>query len=618
MKKPSASGRDDARARRPARGRARARAAPRATRARRRRARAAAPASASVDGPLAGRDRDHERDERAAGGERRDDAHRPERRAPCRTPRARAPPPSPARRPSASERLSSPPPRAANTASSATKPAACETTVTDERRQPARDEPAREVGDAPGGGGGEREQDGGDRHRAQLRTGANIPRRMEPLRIGVLRAPGELPRARGDAAPARRGRRRGAQARAARRPRRARHSRRRVDDVHAPDARCTASTRRSATSPGAVFGTCAGMIVLDRDHLGLVDVAGAAQRLRPAGRLVRDRPRGRGRERAAARRLHPGAVDRGRRPRRRGARRGRRAPGARARGPLPRRVVPSGADRRHAAPRTVPRGGELLSGHSKWSSIKHKKGAADAKRGKLFTKLTRSIIVAAKEGGGDPSGNSSLQNAIEKAKSYSMPKDNIDRAIAKGAGAGADSDNFEAIVYEGYGPEGVAVIVEALTDNRNRTAAEVRHAFTQPRRLARHDRRGRLAVRPPRRGRRQRPRESTRTSSSWPRSTAGAEDIEQDGGVFQVTSAPESLSAVRGRDRGGGLHRRVGRAVAAPEDDRRDRGRVEGEAADAPDRRARGQRRRPGRLRELRHPGSGARSRRFVSAKLRA
>ena len=120
-----------------------------------------------------------------------------------------------------------------------------------------------------------------------------------------------------------------------------------------------------------------------------------------------------------------------------------------------------------------------MSGHSKWSSIKHKKGAADAKRGQLFTKLSRSIIVAAKEGGGDPSGNSSLQNAIEKAKSYSMPKDNIDRAIAKGVGSGADSDNFETVVYEGYGPEGVAVIVEALTDNRNRTASDVRHTFAK-------------------------------------------------------------------------------------------------------------------------------------------
>ena len=120
-----------------------------------------------------------------------------------------------------------------------------------------------------------------------------------------------------------------------------------------------------------------------------------------------------------------------------------------------------------------------MSGHSKWSSIKHKKGAADAKRGKLFSKLSRAIIVAAKEGGGDPANNLSLQNAIEKAKSYSMPKDNIDRAIAKGSGADADADAFETIVYEGYGPEGVAVIVEALTDNRNRTAADVRHMFAK-------------------------------------------------------------------------------------------------------------------------------------------
>src|SRR6201995_1568902 len=120
-----------------------------------------------------------------------------------------------------------------------------------------------------------------------------------------------------------------------------------------------------------------------------------------------------------------------------------------------------------------------MSGHSKWSSIKHKKGAADAKRGKLFSKLARSIIVAAKEGGGDPDNNLALANAIEKARSYSMPKDNIERAIAKGSGSGADADAFEAIVYEGYGPEGVAVIVEALTDNRNRTAADVRHMFSK-------------------------------------------------------------------------------------------------------------------------------------------
>src|SRR2546423_11750674 len=120
-----------------------------------------------------------------------------------------------------------------------------------------------------------------------------------------------------------------------------------------------------------------------------------------------------------------------------------------------------------------------MSGHSKWSSIKHKKGAADAKRGKLFSKLARAIIVAAREGGPDPANNLALQNAVEKARSYSMPKDNIERAIARGSGAGADSEAFEQITYEGYGPNGVAIIVEALSDNRNRTPADVRHVFTK-------------------------------------------------------------------------------------------------------------------------------------------
>src|ERR671936_2792886 len=120
-----------------------------------------------------------------------------------------------------------------------------------------------------------------------------------------------------------------------------------------------------------------------------------------------------------------------------------------------------------------------VSGHSKWSSIKHKKGAADAKRGKLFSKLSRALIVAAREGGPDPAANLALQNAVEKARSYSMPKDNIERAIARGAGAAGDAEAFETVVYEGYGPNGVALIVEALTDNRNRTASDVRHVFSK-------------------------------------------------------------------------------------------------------------------------------------------
>src|ERR671914_1373541 len=120
-----------------------------------------------------------------------------------------------------------------------------------------------------------------------------------------------------------------------------------------------------------------------------------------------------------------------------------------------------------------------MSGHSKWASIKHKKKATDAKRGALFTKLARTIQVAAREGGGDPAGNPALALAIQKAKDARMPKDNIERAIAKGSGADGGADAIEAVLYEGYGPGGVAVLVEALTDNRNRTGSEVRHLFSK-------------------------------------------------------------------------------------------------------------------------------------------
>ena len=118
-----------------------------------------------------------------------------------------------------------------------------------------------------------------------------------------------------------------------------------------------------------------------------------------------------------------------------------------------------------------------MSGHSKWASIKHKKAATDAKRGQLFTKLARAIAVAAREGGGDPDANFTLAAAIEKAKSYSMPKDNIQRAIDRGTGAGGGDEQIERVVYEGYGAGGAAMLVDALTDNRNRTGSEVRNAF---------------------------------------------------------------------------------------------------------------------------------------------
>ena len=119
-----------------------------------------------------------------------------------------------------------------------------------------------------------------------------------------------------------------------------------------------------------------------------------------------------------------------------------------------------------------------MSGHSKWKTIKHKKSKEDAKRGRLFSKLTKVIIVAAKEGGGDPNQNIALANAIQKAKEFNMPKDNIKRAIKKGIGKVGGYD-LEKVVYEGYGPEGIAVIVEAMTDNRKRTASEMRNIFTK-------------------------------------------------------------------------------------------------------------------------------------------
>ena len=185
-----------------------------------------------------------------------------------------------------------------------------------------------------------------------------------------------------------------------------------------------------------------------------------------------------------------------------------------------------------------------MSGHSKWSSIKHKKGAADAKRGKLFSKLSRAIIVAAREGGPDPAANLALQNAIEKARSYSMPKDNIERAIAKGSGADAEGSSFDAVVYEGYGPEGVAVLVEALTDNRNRTASEVRHQFSK------HggnlgatgavawqfERRGIVLVAAD---------DADEEDVLLAAVDAGADDVELDGTSFVITSAPDVLSVVR-------------------------------------------------------------------------
>jgi YebC/PmpR family DNA-binding regulatory protein len=117
-----------------------------------------------------------------------------------------------------------------------------------------------------------------------------------------------------------------------------------------------------------------------------------------------------------------------------------------------------------------------MSGHNKWSTIKHKKGAADAKRGKLFSKVIKEITIAARFGGGDPDGNPRLRTALNAARAANMPKDNVDRAIKRGTGEIAGV-NYEEVTYEGYGPGGVAVMVETLTDNKNRTVAEIRHIF---------------------------------------------------------------------------------------------------------------------------------------------
>lgn len=119
-----------------------------------------------------------------------------------------------------------------------------------------------------------------------------------------------------------------------------------------------------------------------------------------------------------------------------------------------------------------------MAGHSKWAQIKHKKAKEDVKKGKIFSKLTRAIIVAAKQGGGNPETNPALANAIEKAKEYNLPQENIERAIKKATGE-LGAENYEEIIYEGYAPGGVAVLVEAMTDNRNRTAADVRHIFSK-------------------------------------------------------------------------------------------------------------------------------------------
>ena len=184
-----------------------------------------------------------------------------------------------------------------------------------------------------------------------------------------------------------------------------------------------------------------------------------------------------------------------------------------------------------------------MAGHSKWAQIKRKKGATDQRRGQLFTKLARAVQVAARDGGGDPAGNAALANAIEKAKEARMPKDNIERAIAKGTGADADAQAIETVVYEGYGLGGVAVLVEVLTDNRNRTGAEVRHAFArnggslgEPGSVAwLFEKKGSIVV----------DAERYTEDDLVPAIDAGAEDVVADAGALEVVTAPGDFTAVR-------------------------------------------------------------------------
>ena len=184
-----------------------------------------------------------------------------------------------------------------------------------------------------------------------------------------------------------------------------------------------------------------------------------------------------------------------------------------------------------------------MSGHSKWSTIKRKKGANDAKRGKIFSKLIKEITVAARQGGGDPDGNPRLRSAIAAAKAENMPKDNIARAVDKGSGGG-DGDTYEEILYEGYGPGGVAVLVECMTDNRNRTVADVRHYFAKSNgNLGENgcvawmfDKKGHILV----------DKEKISEEELLDKALeAGAEDVIEDENEFQVLTSIEEFNDVR-------------------------------------------------------------------------
>jgi YebC/PmpR family DNA-binding regulatory protein len=185
-----------------------------------------------------------------------------------------------------------------------------------------------------------------------------------------------------------------------------------------------------------------------------------------------------------------------------------------------------------------------MSGHSKWSTIKRKKGAADAKRGALFGKLSKAITVAAREGGGDAEMNPALGLAVQKAKAGNMPNDNIQRAIDKGTGAGSDADTYERITYEGYAPGGVAVLVDVLTDNRNRAASDVRYIFSKN--GGKLGTSGSVAYLFERKGVILVPKDSADEDELMEAALeAGAEDVEEQENDYRIVTAPEDFMTVR-------------------------------------------------------------------------
>jgi YebC/PmpR family DNA-binding regulatory protein len=197
-----------------------------------------------------------------------------------------------------------------------------------------------------------------------------------------------------------------------------------------------------------------------------------------------------------------------------------------------------------------------MSGHSKWATTKHKKAVIDARRGKLFAKLIKNIEVAARMGGGDPTGNPTLYDAIQKAKKSSVPNDNIDRAVKRGSGAEAGGADYQTIMYEGYGPGGVALLIECLTDNKNRAAMEVRTATTRnggsladPGSVAYLFNRKGVVVLP----KAQDSREITEDDVLEATLDAGAEDVNDLGDSFEVLSEATDLVAVRSALQDSGL-----------------------------------------------------------------